>query len=663
MSRLEAVWKRTLLFALIGILYSLPVHAQSWIVLGPEGGDARSFGYAPKNPDRILLGTTTSTIFVSDDGGTNWSRLTRIGEGHDGDHDYVIDHIVVDPGDPDSIFVAAWSVSDRTSGDIFYSRDGGRSWKASPGMHGKPVRALAMGPPNAHLLVAGALDGVYVSSDSGGTWERISPADDEGLRNIESVAIDPKDPSVIYAGTWHLAWKTSDRGISWHKIDKGMIDDSDVFSIIVDASNSSVVFASACSGIYKSESAGDLFHKVQGIPFSARRTRILKQDPASPNVVYAGTTEGLWRTRDSGKTWKQLTDADVVVNDIWVDPQNSSRLLLATDRAGILASTDGGTSFISANHGYVHRHITSILPDRSNADAIYVGIDGDRKWGGVYRLQVASKSWNQRSDGLGGRDVLTMKQASDGTLLAGTTQGLFLLERGSTSWRTAWRATDPPPVVSPKVASLKRVKSETTPPVVASDPNRWLIEAKVRDLDLTASLWLVATSEGLFASEDSGRSWRGGSVLGRKDFIAVQSNGALLVAATPSEILVTVDGGMNWRVSTLPLKNITIHGLTISTPENYIFVASREGGLRSLDLGRTWHRMLNGLPEKNVSSISWEHGLIYATSKDTGVVFQSEDQGQSWKRGPDTGYPLLQVKTAGDRLLGATPFDGLVTQP
>src|SRR5215469_4421089 len=660
MSRLEAVCKRKLLFALIGILYSLPMHAQSWIVLGPEGGDARSFGYAPKNPDRILLGTTTSTIFVSDDGGTNWSRLTRIGEGHDGDHDYVIDHIVVDPGDPDSIFVAAWSVSDRTSGDIFYSRDGGRSWKASPGMHGKPVRALAMGPPNAHLLVAGALDGVYVSSDSGGTWERISPADDEGLRNIESVAIDPKDPSVIYAGTWHLAWKTSDRGISWHKIDKGMIDDSDVFSIIVDASNSSIVFASACSGIYKSESAGDLFHKVQGIPFSARRTRILKQDPASPNVVYAGTTEGLWRTRDSGKTWKQLTGPDVVVNDIWVDPQNSSRLLLATDRAGVLASIDGGERFASANHGYTHRHITAILPDQADKDAIYVGIAGDRQWGGVYRFQLADKSWKQKSGGLGGRDVLTMKQASDGTLLAGTTQGLFLLDGGGASWRVAEEDSERQAVVS-----LKRVKSSSVPapPAPVVGPNRWLTEARINDLDLTANLWLVATSEGLFASDDRGHSWRGGTVLGRKDFISVQSNGGLLVVATRSEILISSDAGMNWRVSPLPLKEVTIHGLAISKPDNDIFVAAHEGGFRSLDLGRSWHRMLNGLPEKNVSSISWEHGLIYATSKDTGVVFQSEDQGQSWKRGPDTGYPLLQVKTAGDRLLGATPFDGLVTQP
>ena len=84
------------------------------------------------------------------------------------------------------------------------------------------------------------------------------------MKNIESIAVDPKNPDVVYAGTWHLAWKTDDGGANWHHINKGMIDDSDVFSVIVDSTNPSVVYASACSGIYKSDSAGDLFRKIAG---------------------------------------------------------------------------------------------------------------------------------------------------------------------------------------------------------------------------------------------------------------------------------------------------------------------------------------------------------------------------------------------------------------
>ena len=51
---------------------------------------------------------------------------------------------------------------------------------------------------------------------------------------MESIAIDPKDPDTIYAGTWHLPWKTTDDGANWHNIKQGLIDDSDVFSIIID---------------------------------------------------------------------------------------------------------------------------------------------------------------------------------------------------------------------------------------------------------------------------------------------------------------------------------------------------------------------------------------------------------------------------------------------
>ena len=57
---------------------------------------------------------------------------------------------------------------------------------------------------------------------------------------------------MIYAGTWHLAWKTDDGGNNWHQIKNGVIDDSDVFSLIIDPQQPSTVYLSACSGIYKS---------------------------------------------------------------------------------------------------------------------------------------------------------------------------------------------------------------------------------------------------------------------------------------------------------------------------------------------------------------------------------------------------------------------------
>ncbi|MFH4242848.1 hypothetical protein WAI99_22225, partial [Acinetobacter baumannii] len=85
---------------------------------------------------------------------------------------------------------------------------------------------------------------------------------------------------------------TTDGGQTWRKINKGMIDDSDVFAIEIDGRNPDHIIASACSGIYESKDAGETWRKVQGIPSSSRRARDIMQHPSRPEIVFAGTTEG-----------------------------------------------------------------------------------------------------------------------------------------------------------------------------------------------------------------------------------------------------------------------------------------------------------------------------------------------------------------------------------
>jgi photosystem II stability/assembly factor-like uncharacterized protein len=623
--------------------------AAQWAVLGPDGGDVRSLSYDPHNPDRIFLGTGTGTIFLSTDAGRSWSRFAHLG----GD-DYVLDHIIIDSQNPKHIYVSAWSVENQLSGDIFRSHDGGKNWDALPGMHGKSVRALAIAASDSKVLVAGALDGVFRSTDGGTNWQRISPASHAEIKNIESVAIDPKNPNAVYAGTWHLAWKTDDGGTTWHHINKGMIDDSDVFSIIVDATNPSVVFASACSGIYKSESAGEVFHKLQGIPFSARRTRVLRQDPVNSATVYAGTTEGLWKTADGGKTWKRVSNPEVVVNDVMVDPRNSNRVLLATDRSGVLASDDGAQTFAASNHGYTHRYVSSILADKNDPSTLLVGVVNDREWGGVFVTRDSGQSWRQKSTGLGGRDVFVLKQAANGALIAGTNRGIFLLDRNGPQWRAINT------IINEKTSSGAGKKVAKKSSIIM----RSVLDARVNDLALTPKRWLAATSAGLFTSSDQGKIWRGGPVLGKNDLIAVDTNGELIVAATRTSVLYSSNGGNSWQQAPLSSYITSIHGLTI-TPEAEILIASREGAFRGTDSGATWEHIVNGLPDKNVSSIFYDQSgrRLLATSTATGVVFESRDGGRSWHRGPDSGYPLRRISVVRGRFVAATPFDGVIAQP
>jgi photosystem II stability/assembly factor-like uncharacterized protein len=645
-----------LLISLLAIfLFATAAWGSPWAVLGPDGGDVRSLSYDPHNPDRIFLGNSTGTLFLSQDAGHTWSRFAHLGDGDD----YVLDHIVISTQDSNTMFVAAWSVQDQQAGDVFRSMDGGKTWQTLPAMHGKSIRAFAISASDPQTLVAGALSGIYRSVNGGENWQKISPATQE-IKNIESIAIDPKNPNVIYAGTWHLAWKTPDGGANWEHInkDKGLIDDSDVFSVIVGESNSSVVFASACSGIYKSENAGEQFHKIQGIPFTARRTRVLKQDPSNPEIVYAGTTEGLWKTTDLGKSWKRMSDPEIVVNDVLIDPRDSRRVLLATDRAGVLASNDGVQSLSPSNHGYTHRYVSSIASDKNDPNEILVGLVNDRELGGVFVTRDHGENWLQKSNGLGGRDVFSLKQTANGSFVAGTNRGIFLLPANGSLWQ-------PINAVINEKASLRAAKKGSKKTAMAQNTiTRSVLDAKVNDVEIAPQHWMAATAAGLFTSSNQGKSWSGGPVMGNKDIVSVKNNGDIVVAATRTSVLFSTDNGTAWKHVNLPSYVTNIRGLAI-TADQQILIASREGAFRSSDSGMTWERSYNGLPDANLSSITYDESgdRLLATSTVTGVIFESVDGGRNWHRGPDAGYPLHSINVVKGRFLAATPFDGVVLQP
>ncbi len=147
---------------------------------------------------------------------------------------------------------------------------------------------------------------------------------------------------------------------------------------------------------------------------------MLQMDPTDHNIVYAGTTEGLWKTIDGGVTWKHMTGSNIIINDVLIDPRQPSRVLLATDRSGVLASDDGGITFTASNRGFTHRQAAALLVDRKNSNVLYAGVLNDKEFGGVFVSRDAGQTWKQNSDGLDGRDVFALRQAGDSTLVAGT---------------------------------------------------------------------------------------------------------------------------------------------------------------------------------------------------------------------------------------------------
>jgi photosystem II stability/assembly factor-like uncharacterized protein len=623
--------------------------------------------------------------------------LARLGT----DDGFVLDSVVVDSADPATIYVGAWNNS--TDGGLWISHDSGRTWSEPAQLKGQPVHALAQAPSDPRTLYAGTLEGVFRSSDDGATWAEISPPGSHEIHEIESLAVDPGNPDTVYAGTWHLPWKTADGGKTWHNIKQGLIVDSDVFSIIVDPEHPRTLYLSACSGIYKSENAGILFRKIQGIPSEARRTRSLMQDPEKRDVVYAGTTEGLYKTVNAGKTFQRMTDSDVVVNAVYVDPGDSNRVLLATDRGGVLESDDGGATFTPSNQGISERKVAAVLVDRDNPEVLYAGVVNDKKYGGVFRSSDGGAHWEQLGSGLDGRDVFALAETKDGRVVAGTSHGVFVLESACDPAAAGKDKGDPAPIGSAKPAANGATNGSGNGSAAATDGSvaaagalTWLprntiantvtktitqthmhtkvniekqvqapaieLESPVNALDVSGDVWAAATGYGVVTSSDQGASWQGGPVMGEGDYLSVTVHDDTMVAARADSVVISRDAGKSWWPMGVPTMLTRIHRVVFS-PDGTLWLGAREGVYLSRDLGNSW-MWVHRLPFRDVDDLSYdaESKRILVSSRSSDQVYAIEPKTMTWNWW-QTGYDIVLIRAAGDRLVAASLDDGILVGP
>lgn len=636
--------------------------AVPWFPFGPDGGDARSLAGDPNDHSHVYMGAGNGWVYESHDGGRSWKRLARIAQRDD----FMVDNIEVGGADGKRIIVGVY-VTNKPDGGIYISKDGGHTWLESPQLHGHSIRALASAPSNHNILVAGALDGVYRSSDGGEHWALISPEGSKEIHEIESLAIDPSNPDVIYAGTWHLPWKTADGGKNWVNIKEGIIDDSDVFSIIIDPNDPKVVYASACSGIYKSESGAepnpklpsphtnDRFVKVQGIPTTARRTRVLMQDPTRGQIVFAGTTEGLFRTSDAGKSWVRNTTPDTIINDVFVDAKQPDHVLLATDRQGVIVSDDGGFTFHASNKGFSSRQISSFAASHSAAGNVAVGVVNDKAYGGVFMSGDGGLTWMQRSDGLDGRDVFSLMRTADDTLLAGTSHGIFRFT--GSSWVKSGLLLSPV-----HAAPVRVVKGKKAKPVAAAIPPASHFDGVVYALAASGNTVYAAAGDNLVVSLTAGEGWQAIPAMKGKElrYLAVQG-GRVLVGGLRM-ISLSNDAGKTWKEIALPSQISLLTALTMDD-SGRIWAGGREGTLYSEDSGSTWSRLpkLQATDVNNVYFDAKNHRVLVTVNHPTfAAEVDTKTMNVSYM---DTGWNLRFLRPVGDHLLGATLFDGVVLQP
>ena len=180
------------------------------------------------------------------------------------------------------------------------------------------VRALAVDPKDPTRVYAGADSGVCVSADGGAHFSRIdSPLND---LTVWSLAIDPQDPATIYAGTGAPSrcrlYATHDRGATWEAIGPEIpefcagVNRPRLLTIAVDPANSEDVwFGVEEGGAYHSRDRGATFERIDGAGRDVRISDIhaisLLRAKDGAKTVLLLTVNSVYRSFDDGATWEE----------------------------------------------------------------------------------------------------------------------------------------------------------------------------------------------------------------------------------------------------------------------------------------------------------------------------------------------------------------------
>ena len=616
-----------------------------WQMVGPVGGDVRAIVVDPRDKDRLYISTLDGQVYTSADAGNSWSLIANFDRPQ-----LILDQLMVDERDSKIIYTSGHR--HKLPGGFFKSVDGGKTWTEAKDLSGESIHSMTQSVSDPDMITVGTLDGIWTSNDSGDHWKKVQSS--TMPLNIDSLAIDPRDPKSIIAGTWWRAYRTTDGGSNWHLIKDGMFDDSDVFAISINSKDPDHVIASACSGIYESFNNGEKWAKLQGIPGQSRRTRDILQHPSMPGVIYAGTTQGFWMSVNSGKSWAVTTQKDLEINSIAVHPDAPNRVFIGTNNYGVMVSNDGGKSFTQTNNNFSSRLTYTITPDIEKPNRLYATTINTATGGGfVFISDNDGATWRPSVKNIDTNRTIGFQLVQDrvnpNVIYLATNIGIFKSVDRAASWNLI---TAPKPPPAKKTATRRRGRAKAAPkpaptPVSTEPALIPAIGDKISVLVHTEdgkNGYLAGTNNGLYRSYDIDKGWEKisfGENLNTQVsaiYTSPLEPETLWVGTTTSGVLISRDNGKTWtKAPTIP-DGAPVSAITGNPKKtDFIYVGTTQTFYMSKDDGKTFTRRGGNLPLGNFASIlvNPENGkevFIASALESSDGVFYSDDAGWNWKR-------------------------------
>ncbi len=303
------------------------------------------------------------------------------------------------------------------------------------------VVSIALHPSNPKIVYVATNDAVHKTRDGGATWEQF-PA--FTARRVTTLAIDPKLPATVYAGTMGDAiYKSPDGGQHWVPHNVGLKEHvSFINEIIFHPDNTELIYLATTVGAFLSKNGGREWEERMAGMKEVHIVTCITMDHQHPRVLYAGTTGGTYRSEDGGTTWQKknsgLIPDDVLnaamalgVNVLAVEPGNSEIVYAGTTK-GLFRSTNRAEYWEQIGQGLSNQFISTLVLHPTDLNIFYIGGPD-----GVHKTFDAGKTWQPHNQGLSTLNVRTISiSTSDPQLLyLGTNgSGLYRSTDGGQHW-------------------------------------------------------------------------------------------------------------------------------------------------------------------------------------------------------------------------------------
>lgn len=344
--------------------------------IGPAfmSGRIADIAIHPEDDNLWYVAVGSGGVWKTQNAGVTWSPI------FDDQPVYSIGCVTIDPNNPHIVWVGTGeNVGGRHVGfgdGIYKSMDGGNTWTNMGIKDSEHISKIIVHPENSSVLwvaVQGPLwneggeRGFYKTTDGGKTWRKT--LGDDKWTGVTDIAMDPRDPEVLYAATWQ-----HHRNVAAY------------------------MGGGPGSGLHKSVDGGDTWQKLEeGLPSGNIGKIGLAISPINPDILYAALelnrrTGAVYRSADRGATWEKRSETvsggtgPHYYQELYASPHQLDKIFLANVR--MLVSDDGGKTFYTMKEEHKHSDNHALAFRSDDPDYLLVGSDG-----GLYESFDLAEHW------------------------------------------------------------------------------------------------------------------------------------------------------------------------------------------------------------------------------------------------------------------------------